>query len=276
MLAVARPGGIALSRREQRRRPLPRRRRAGPPFPLNIIFSSKTVYVIFIVVIIASMAAVGLGGITGGQQTTARQEPSPVPSPTPGQTPTNIPQFSNPEQVIEPGRSYEAVLETEKGRIRIQLFADRAPQAVNSFVFLAQRGFYNGLVFHIVRRDAGFAQAGDPTCRADGSLPCTGAAGPGYTLPFEDSGVGHVRGAVAMAPIAGGGDISGSQFYIVLRDHPLWDSRDTVFGQVVEGMEVVESLTERNPCFDEPSPQNPCQEAPPRGDAILSVQIRSS
>lgn len=224
--------------------------------------------------IIASMAAVGFGGLTGGT-TTPRVEPTPGATPTPTAQAPGVKTYPGPQQVIDPSKSYTAVIRTSKGDIRIRLRADKAPLAVNSFVFLAREGFYNGLVFHIVRKDPAyaFAQTGDPTCRADGSLTCTGAGGPGYTLPVEQSDLSHRRGAVALAPIAGGMDLSGSQFYILLGDQPRLDGRDTVFGEVVAGLEVVESLTERNPCFQRPSSNNPCQAEPPPGDAILSITI---
>jgi cyclophilin family peptidyl-prolyl cis-trans isomerase len=246
----------------------------GPPFPLNLVFNVRAFYVAFIMLIIASMAAVGFGGLTGGT-------PPPPPQPTPGATPTPTAQapglksYSGPQQVIEPSKSYTAVIRTTKGEIRIRLYADKAPLAANSFAFLAREGFYDGLTFHIVRKEPAyaFAQAGDPTCRADGSLACTGAGGPGYTLPLEQNDLSHRRGAVALAPVAGGTDLSGSQFYILLADQPRLDGRDTVFGEVVAGMEVVEALTERNPCFQRYSRQNPCQEQPPPGDAILGIAI---
>jgi len=247
----------------------------GPPFPLNLIFSVRAFYIAFIALIIASMAAVGFGGLTGGQRP-PQPQPTPGASPTPTAQAPGIKTYSGPQQVVDPSKSYTAVVRTTKGEIRIRLYPDRAPLAVNSFVFLAREGFYDGLVFHIVRRDPAyaFAQAGDPTCRADGSLTCTGAGGPGYTLPLEQSGLPHRRGAVALAPIAGGTDLSGSQFYILLADQPRLDGRDTVFGEVVAGMEVVEALTERNPCFQRPSKDNPCQEQPPAGDAILGIAIQ--
>jgi len=229
--------------------------------------------VAFIVLIIASMAVVGLGGVVGtGRQRTVQgpEEATPTPEATPAPQYTT---YEAPEQVIDPAKIYFAVIHTQKGDIRLRLRPDKAPKAVNSFVFLARQGFYDGLAFHIVRPDVGFVQAGDPTCRADGSLACTGAGGPGYSLPVEGSDLPHKRGMVAMAPIAGGGEVSGSQFYILLADMPHMDRRDTVFAEVVEGIDVVESLTPRNPCFEKPSKENPCQEDLPPGDAILSVSI---
>jgi cyclophilin family peptidyl-prolyl cis-trans isomerase len=261
-----------LSRRQRRpiRRP---RSRAGPPFPINVIFNVRAFYVAFIVVIIASMAAVGLGGVVepNTQRTT---KPTDEKTPTPEATPAlQYRTYEAPEQVIDPAKTYVATIRTEKGEIKLRLRPDKAPKAANSFAFLAQQGFYDGLTFHIVRPDVGFVQGGDPTCRADGSLVCTGAGGPGYTLPVEGD-LQHVRGMVAMAPIAGGRDVSGSQFYILLADMPHMDGRDSVFAEVVAGMEVVQSFTPRNPCFEKPSKDNPCQESPSPGDTIIEIVVQ--
>ncbi|HXG41679.1 MAG TPA: peptidylprolyl isomerase [Dehalococcoidia bacterium] len=222
------------------------------------------------------MAAVGFGGLTGGGSSAPRAEPTPVATPTPTPQLPGVKTYPGPQQVVDPSKAYTAVIRTTKGEVRIRLYPDKAPLAVNSFVFLAKEGFYDGLLFHIVRKEPAyaFAQTGDPTCRADAALVCTGAGGPGYTLPLERNDLAHRRGAVALAPIAGGTDLSGSQFYILLADQPRLDGRDTVFGEVVAGMEVVEALAHRNPCFQRPSRDNPCQEQPPPGDAILSVTIQ--
>jgi len=222
------------------------------------------------------MAAVGFGGLTGGGTSNPRPEPTPGATPTPTPQLPGVKTYPGPQQVVDPSKSYTAVIRTTKGEIRVRLYADKAPLAVNSFVFLAREGFYDGLLIHIVRKDPAyaFAQTGDPTCRADGALVCSGAGGPGYTLPLERNDLTHRRGAVALAPIAGGTDLSGSQFYILLGDQPRLDGRDTVFGEVVAGMDVVEALTERNPCFQRHSRDNPCQEQPPPGDAILGIAIQ--
>ena len=141
-----------------------------------------------------------------------------------------------PEMQIDPTLSYEATIATEKGDIVVELDAEAAPETVNNFVFLAREGFYDGLTFH--RVEPGFViQGGDPT----GS----GAGGPGYTVPAE-IGLKHVKGAIAMA--RQGDQVnperasSGSQFYITLAETPHLDGAYTVFGEVVEGMDVVESI----------------------------------
>lgn len=143
-----------------------------------------------------------------------------------------------PEMQIDPGNAYQATIATEKGDIVVALDADAAPQTVNNFVFLAREGFYDGLTFHRVVPDF-VVQGGDPL----GS----GTGGPGYTLPAEIE-LDHVKGAIAMA--RRGDDVnplresSGSQFYITLEETPNLDGAYTVFGQVVEGMDVVESIAQ--------------------------------
>jgi peptidylprolyl isomerase len=168
-------------------------------------------------------------------------------------------QFSAPEQVIDPTHTYCAILTTAKGRIVIQLYPQVAPQHVNSFVFLAQQGFYDGTTFH--RVIPGFvAQGGDPTG--------TGTGGAGYTLPLEISPllkydrVGVLGMARASAP-----NSASSQFFITYAPLPGLDPSDqnagyTIFGQVVEGMDVVEQIAPRDP-----------SNATSEGDVLLSVRI---
>jgi peptidyl-prolyl cis-trans isomerase B (cyclophilin B) len=122
------------------------------------------------------------------------------------------------------------------GDIVVELDAGAAPQTVNNFVFLARQGFYDGLTFH--RVEPGFViQGGDPTG--------TGAGGPGYNVPAEIQ-LPHVEGAIAMARRADEVNptraSSGSQFYIALAPTPFLDGAYTVFGQVSEGMDVVQSI----------------------------------
>jgi len=141
-----------------------------------------------------------------------------------------------PEMQIDPGKTYIATISTAKGDIVVQLDASAAPLTVNNFVFLANQGFYDNLTFH--RVESGFViQGGDPTG--------TGAGGPGYTVPAEIQ-LPHVEGAIAMArrPDEVNPDraSSGSQFYITLAPTPFLDGAYTVFGQVIEGMDVVQSI----------------------------------
>jgi peptidyl-prolyl cis-trans isomerase B (cyclophilin B) len=125
-----------------------------------------------------------------------------------------------------------ATLRTNHGVLRLELFDEEAPQTVANFKKLASDGFYDGVIFHRVIRDF-MIQGGDPTG--------TGTGGPGYT--FEDEFNDHkiVRGALAMANA--GPNTNGSQFFIVTTGEAPWlDGKHTVFGRVVEGMEVVDSI----------------------------------
>jgi cyclophilin family peptidyl-prolyl cis-trans isomerase len=125
------------------------------------------------------------------------------------------------------------VITLEKGgQIQIELFPEDAPKTVESFLTLTQKGFYDGLTFH--RIVPGFvAQGGDP--KGDGT------GGPGYTLKAEFNKRKHVRGTVAMAR-SQRPDSAGSQFYICFAPAVHLDGNYTVFGQVVNGMEVVDGL----------------------------------
>jgi cyclophilin family peptidyl-prolyl cis-trans isomerase len=126
----------------------------------------------------------------------------------------------------------QGTLNTSMGAISIELFDDDAPKTVANFKKLAGDGFYNGVVFHRVIPDF-MIQGGDPTG--------TGSGGPGYT--FEDEFNDHKveRGALAMANA--GPNTNGSQFFIVTADACPWlDGKHTVFGQVTEGMETVDSI----------------------------------
>ncbi|HEY68662.1 MAG TPA: peptidylprolyl isomerase [Thermoflexia bacterium] len=137
---------------------------------------------------------------------------------------------------IDPSKTYIATISTAKGDIVVQLDADAAPLTVNNFVFLARQGFYDNLTFH--RVESGFViQGGDPTG--------TGTGGPGYTIPAE-IGLPHIEGAIAMArrsdEVNPTRASSGSQFYITLAPTPFLDGAYTVFGHVIEGMDVVKSI----------------------------------
>jgi cyclophilin family peptidyl-prolyl cis-trans isomerase len=126
---------------------------------------------------------------------------------------------------------------TGGGEFVIQLYADKAPVTVNSFVFLAREGYFDGVTFHRVLE--GFmAQGGDPTG--------TGSGGPGYQFKNEDHDIKFdCPGVVAMANA--GRDTNGSQFFITFVSTPHLNGGYTIFGQVVKGMEVVNALTRRDP-----------------------------
>ncbi|MEA2008968.1 MAG: peptidylprolyl isomerase [Chloroflexota bacterium] len=139
---------------------------------------------------------------------------------------------------IDPEITYIATLETEKGNIVIELFPDVAPMAVNNFIFLAENGWFDDITFHRVIPNF-VAQTGDPAG--------TGYGSPGYTFGIEtDSGLTFDRaGLVAMAN--SGPEANGSQFFITYAPAPSLDGGYTIFGEVIEGMDIVESLTPRDP-----------------------------
>ncbi len=163
---------------------------------------------------------------------------------------------SPPAMHIDPGKIYFATVETEKGEIVIELFADKVPNTVNNFVFLAREGFYEGTTFHRVLPDF-MAQGGDPT----GS----GSGGPGYAFQDEfHPDLSHdTAGTLSMANAGPG--TNGSQFFITLAPTPWLDGRHTVFGKVVKGMDVLISITLRDPQF-----------ATEPGDIIKSITITES
>jgi cyclophilin family peptidyl-prolyl cis-trans isomerase/protein-disulfide isomerase len=162
---------------------------------------------------------------------------------------TQCPPFS-----VNPQKQYIATLHTEKGDIVIQLFADKAPLAVNSFVFLARQGWFNGVTFH--RVIPGFmAQAGDPSG--------TGQGNPGYFFNNEISDLKFDKpGMVGMAN--SGSDTNGSQFFITYAPAAHLDGVYTIFGQALSGLDVAEKLTPRDPSQGVTLPP---------GDKILSVDI---
>ena len=133
----------------------------------------------------------------------------------------------------------KATMRTTEGPIEIELFEEDAPQTVGNFKKLASDGFYDGVIFHRVIKDF-MIQGGDPTG--------TGRGGPGYTFEDEFNDPKIVRGALAMANA--GPNTNGSQFFIVTTQEASWlDGKHTVFGRVVEGMDVVDKIegTETGP-----------------------------
>lgn len=159
-----------------------------------------------------------------------------------------------PPMSIDTGKQYFATVKMAKGgQFVIQLFPDKAPITVNSFVFLARAGYFNGVTFHRVLE--GFmAQTGDPTG--------TGSGNPGYSFVNEVSDLTFDKaGVVAMAN--SGPDTNGSQFFITFGPTGLSPNLYTIFGQVTSGMEVVNGITRRDPN------QNPNF----TGDVIESITI---
>jgi len=165
-------------------------------------------------------------------------------------------QFSAcPPMTIDPLKQYLATLHTARGEVVIQLYADKAPFTVNNFVFLARQGWYDDITFHRVL--LGFmAQSGDPSG--------TGMGNPGYLFGDEiDPSLRFDRpGVVGMANA--GLDTNGSQFFITFGPVPQLDDGYTIFGQVLQGMDVLARLSARDPQAGIPLPP---------GDSLISVTI---
>ncbi len=279
-------------RRQQRRQQRQRRRRdRGPTYepagPVRFpgVFGwlqrqQRTFYAVGILVMFASLGAIFFGsqlGAHGGgpstdttaadqatatpdasdDEATATETPEAHASETPaaddGEESIQRVYSAPPAMTIDPDATFVAVIQTEKGTIRIELLASEAPGYVNNFIFLVRNRFYDGLTFH--RVVPGFvAQAGDPTA--------TGLSGSGYELVEEINDLPFGEGVLSMAKA--GNRVDGSQFFITLEPQPqLKDAGFTVFGRVIEGLDVLRALTARDPS----------QPGQPPGDRILSVEI---
>ncbi|HEY48622.1 MAG TPA: peptidylprolyl isomerase [Dehalococcoidia bacterium] len=209
---------------------------------------------LLLIIVVATLLVCGCGG-----------DEEVVPTATPTLEPTFQPTATEIAPTIQPTateiaipivditRQYAAIIETEKGNLTLELYASYAPITVSNFIYLANQGFYDGTTFH--RVIPGFmAQGGDPTG--------TGTGGPGYFIRDEISGLTHVAGALSMANY-GVPNTGGSQFFITYVPRHDLDGRYSVFGQLIEGMDVLESLTPRDPS------QNPDYE----GDTIIRITI---
>ena len=137
---------------------------------------------------------------------------------------------SPPPMTIDPKKSYDATITTDKGDIVVHLLAGSAPVTVNNFVFLAREGFYDGVIFHRVIR--GFMiQGGDPTG--------TGTGGPGYRFRDEPVRLQYSRGTLAMANA--GPNTNGSQFFVMHADYGL-PPNYTIFGRLTSGSDVLDAI----------------------------------
>ena len=138
-----------------------------------------------------------------------------------------------PEMKIDSEKIYRATMETNKGVIELDLYAQHAPKTVNNFVFLAREGFYDGVSFHRVISDF-MIQGGDPTG--------TGSGGPGYQFEDETKGnpLKHESHVISMANA--GPNTNGSQFFITHSPQPHLNGHHTVFGKVIKGGDVVDAI----------------------------------
>jgi len=216
---------------------------------LSQVTRIRVAALVVIVLVVAVVAGLALAG-----RKPAARAPSSADS---GQVPALVgtKQYASaPPMLIDKNKQYFATVKMARGgEFVIQLYPDKAPITVNSFVFLARQGYFDGVTFHRVLE--GFmAQGGDPTG--------TGGGGPGYEFVNENSDLTFDKaGVVAMANA--GPDTNGSQFFITFGPQPRLNGGYTIFGQVINGMEVVNGLTRRDP---DTHPNFP-------GDAMQSVTI---
>lgn len=160
---------------------------------------------------------------------------------------TNTTMTSNNESKL-------AVLDTAQGPVTMEFFPDVAPIHVSNFEKLAESGFYNGTTFHRIVK--GFViQGGDPNTKNSTNMAAWGTGDPGYKIEAEFSNIPHNRGIVSMAR-SSDPDSAGSQFFIVLNDSRFLDNQYTVFGRVVNGMDVVDKIAAL-PTIQNDQPQDP-------------------
>jgi peptidyl-prolyl cis-trans isomerase B (cyclophilin B) len=187
----------------------------------------------------------GATGETGSQEPgvqTGTVDPQPGPETVAcgGEAPATAtrpkPQFAAPAQVLEDGVTYTATIRTSCGDIVVELLSDTAPETVNSFVFLAEQGYFDGQRIHRIDTSIDVLQGGDPTG--------TGSGGPGYTIPDELSG-DETYGPGVFAMANAGPNTGGSQFFIITGEngHNL-DANPayTIFGNVIEGLDVAQQI----------------------------------
>lgn len=216
-----------------------------PGFPMNLLGNVKFFAIVGVVV-----AVLMVGGALLTTRNLNHGDPDSLPTNTPAASATadgsataspttTAKTFSKAETVIDATtKKYSATVKTSKGDFVIQLDADKAPNTVNSFVFLAQQDYFDGVTFHRVI-DNFVIQGGDPTG--------TGGGGPGYTTADEPNEERNLKYTVSMAKV-GGQSVFGSQFFINLKDNPSLDfDNPTVnkyypFGKVVSGQQVVDAI----------------------------------
>jgi len=236
------------------------------PSVLKASIVSLAVAVLVVPVAIGCGGSSDNSGNSGAQNTPTGGTPLPVAATLPARKgdfaslckKSTEKQFTTPQTVIDPSKSYVATIKTDKGDMTVELNPKVAPVTVNSFVFLACSGFYDGVTFH--RVISGFmAQGGDPTG--------TGRGGPGYTIPDEFSDIPFSEGTLAMAKTSAPNS-GGSQFFICYnlseQVQAALNGNYTVFGKLTAGIDVLNKLTPRDPATD--------PNAPP-GDKILGITV---
>jgi cyclophilin family peptidyl-prolyl cis-trans isomerase len=209
-------------------------------------------------VLALGLAAIGLVAVTACGSPTSETAATPPIAPAEAEAGGATQQWSSPPTMqIDPSKSYDAVFKTEIGDFTVRLFPEQAPATVNNFVFLARQGYYDNTTFHRVL--PGFmAQGGDPTG--------TGGGGPGYS--FDDEFHPELQfdkpGLLAMANR--GPNTNGGQFFITYAPTTHLNGLHTIFGEVVDGAEVLSRL----------SPRDPQANPDFQGDGLISIDIIES
>jgi peptidyl-prolyl cis-trans isomerase B (cyclophilin B) len=220
-------------------------------FPMNLLQNTRVFYIAGAAIMVGSVLFAFLAQTgpssdqslpdlspTPTETPSATVDPNATPTPTVEATATIQRTFSASEQVVEEGKDYFWTIKTDKGDIVFDLLEDEAPRTVNTMVFLAQNGYFNGITFHRVEPNF-VVQGGDPTG--------TGGGGPGFQTEEDSNELLNTRGMVSMAK-AGPVTNFGSQFFINLKDNPALDrdgpnqKRFYPWATVIEGMDVVEQL----------------------------------
>jgi cyclophilin family peptidyl-prolyl cis-trans isomerase len=193
-----------------------------PGFPMNLFGNLKLFSIIGIAIAVIMVVSAVIASTQSNSNPTSNNNPTPTITPTPDPNATPTPgasatatalSFPSATQIVDSTHDYRAIVKTSMGDITINLDADVAPNTVNSFIFLAQNHFFDGITFH--RVVANFViQSGDPTG--------TGTGGPGYTTQDEPNTVPNKRGTVSMAKTQGADDF-GSQWFINMKDNPSLD-----------------------------------------------------
>ena len=260
---ISRRRQVARARRGTERPP---RAKAAPPAPAKKDDKKRRLTDLWISV---GIVAVVIAVIVVAYVLSRRSSPSVTITPTTSGEPTAIVESTSveeasvgkswsepPAMALDLTKDYRAIVKMEKGDFVIDLFEDDAPLTVNNFVFLARQGYYDGVTFHRVL--AGFmAQTGDPTG--------TGTSGPGYTFADEFSpSLRHDAAGIVSMANTGQPGTNGSQFFITFVPTPHLDDKHSVLGKVIEGMDVVNAITLRDPAAVPP---------PPPGDRILTIEI---
>lgn len=215
-----------------------------PGFPMNILGNVRLFAILGVLVIFSFIVTAIL---TSRSNNNANADDIKTPTPTVATTPdgsatpsatTTAKTFTAATSVVDATKQYTATIKTSKGDIVVKLYADKATNTVNSFVFLAKEGYFDGITFHRVVKDF-VIQGGDPTG--------TGSGGPGYTTKDEPNQIANTRGTLSMAKTSGASEF-GSQFFINLKNNVGLDYNSSggdkfyPFGEVTSGMDVVDAI----------------------------------